>query len=82
VYFPDKAPVRCVSALDRNVAMAFLKARLAALIVPELPPIINDSDDLWRCDYCPVRRQCEQIHGSPVGKEALELEVEQVLAEG
>ncbi len=71
VYFTDKAPVRCAAKLDREATMAFLKSVLAALISPDLPPIINEVDELWRCDYCPVRSFCEEIHGGPVGKAAL-----------
>lgn len=71
VYFPDKAPVRCMAPLDRESTMAFLKRVLAALISPELPPVLDDMDELWRCDYCPVRSVCEQIHGGPVGKVAM-----------
>jgi len=72
VYFPDKVPVRCPVSLDRDGAMALLKVALSALISPELPPVLDVVDELWRCDYCPVRSVCEQIHGGPVGKVALE----------
>jgi hypothetical protein len=72
VYFPDKAPVRCVATLDREATMAFLKSVLAALLSPDLPHLIDDADELWRCDYCPVRSLCEEIHGAPVGKAALD----------
>jgi len=73
VYFPDKMPVRCFVTLDRGETMQFLKTALAALIAPELPPILDDAEELWRCDYCPVRSVCETIHGGPVGKAALEV---------
>ncbi len=72
VYFPDKAPVRCMAPLDRTATMVFLKNVLATLITPDLPPIINEVDELWRCDYCPVRSLCEEMRGGPVGKAALE----------
>jgi len=72
VYFPDKVPVRCLVTLDRAAAMTLLKAALSALISPELPPVLDVVDELWRCDYCPVRLVCEQMHGGPVGKVALE----------
>ncbi len=72
VYFADKAPVRCMAPLDRESTMAFLKKVLAALIVPDLPPILHEVGELWRCDYCPVRSLCEEMYGGPVGKAALE----------
>ncbi|MFZ5884002.1 MAG: hypothetical protein ACOYYI_09510 [Chloroflexota bacterium] len=68
VYFGEKSPVRCPVKLDRDAAMTFLKRSLAALIADDLPPVLSDVDELWRCDYCPVRTICEQIHGGPVGK--------------
>jgi hypothetical protein len=71
VYFSDKAPVRCMAPLDRASTMVFLKNVLATLITPDLPPVLDDVDELWRCDYCPVRSLCEEMHGRPVGKAAL-----------
>jgi hypothetical protein len=70
VYFGDKMPVRCPVTLDREATMAYLKVALAELISPDLPPVLAEVDELWRCDYCPVRSVCEQIHGGPVGKAA------------
>lgn len=72
VYFGEKEPVRCAVKLDREATMAYLKVVLAELIQPDLPPVLSDVDELWRCDFCPVRSVCEQIHGGPVGKAALE----------
>ena len=72
VYFGDKLPVRCPVVLDRGAAMAHLKVALAELISPDLPPVLSEVDELWRCDYCPVRSVCEQLHGGLVGKAALE----------
>ena len=72
VYFGEKEPVRCAVKLDREATMTYLKVVLAELIQPELPPVLSDVDELWRCDFCPVRSVCEQIHGGPVGKVALE----------
>jgi len=71
VYFGEKEPVRCAVKLDRNATMNFLKVALTELIQPDLPPVLSEVDELWRCDYCPVRSVCEQIHGGPVGKAAL-----------
>jgi hypothetical protein len=78
VYLPDDKPVRCDVELDRAAAMEFLKSRLAALIDPDLPPILDDADEVWKCDFCAVRQHCEQLHGAPVGKNAL-AEAETVL---
>lgn len=72
VYFGEKEPVRCTVKLNREATMAYLKVVLTELIQPALPPVLSDVDELWRCDFCPVRPVCEQIHGGPVGKVALE----------
>jgi len=48
--------------------MNFLKVALAELIQPDLPPVLSEVDEPWRCDYCSVRSVCEQIHGGPVGR--------------
>ncbi|MEW6401808.1 MAG: hypothetical protein AB1649_08420 [Chloroflexota bacterium] len=74
VYLSPKTPVRCNVVLDREATLSFLKQRLTALLSGNLPPIISDVDELWRCDYCPVRAHCEQLHGGPVGKAAIGIE--------
>lgn len=71
VYLSPKTPVRCNVKLDRNIAMAFLKARLNSLLTNDLPPVLDEVDELWRCGYCPVRAHCEQAYGGPVGKQAI-----------
>lgn len=71
MYFPDKVPVRCPVSLERDATMTLLKTALAALIASDLPPVLSDTDELWRCDFCPVRTVCERIHGGPVGKATL-----------
>jgi len=71
VYLPDDKPVPCEVDLDRDRTMIFLKGRLTALTGPNLPPILQDPDEIWKCGFCVVRSFCEQIHGGPVGKEAL-----------
>ncbi len=71
-YLSQKGVVRCDVQLDRTSAMALLKLRLAALLSNNLPPIIDEVDELWRCDYCAVRAHCEKLHGGPVGKAAKE----------
>jgi hypothetical protein len=78
VYLPDDKPVRCEVELDREAALDFLKSRLSALVSLDLPPILDDADEVWKCDFCAVRQQCEQLHGAPVGKESL-AEAEPVL---
>jgi len=72
VYFGEKEPVRCTVKLDREETMTYLKVALAELTSPDLPPVLSEVDELWRCDYCPVRSACEQIRSGPVGKAALE----------
>jgi hypothetical protein len=72
-YLSQKAVVRCDVQLDRAESMALLKLRLGALLSEGLPPILDDADELWRCDFCAVRAHCEQLHGAPVGKPAKEI---------
>ena len=72
MYLGPKAPIRCEAPLDREKTMAFLKARLSTLLAGSLPPILDEVDELWHCDYCPVHSFCEQEHGGPVGKAAIE----------
>ena len=69
-YLSQKGPVRCEVQLDRAATLALLRLRLSALLSPILPPILDEVDELWRCDYCAVRVHCEQLHGGPVGKAA------------
>ncbi|MBI1793421.1 MAG: PD-(D/E)XK nuclease family protein [Chloroflexi bacterium] len=71
VYLSPKTPVRCDVRLDRETTLALLKVRLTALLSPGLPPVLNEADELWRCDYCPVRAHCEQAQCGPVGKAAI-----------
>ena len=71
-YLSQKGVVRCDVQLDRAAALALLKTRLSALLSEDLPPILDDADELWRCDFCAVRVHCEQLHGGPVGKTAKE----------
>ena len=69
VYLPKDVPLRCEVPIDRAGTLAFLQERLSALLGPDLPPVLIGG---WQCDYCPVRSQCEELHGGPVGKAALE----------
>ena len=68
VIYLTKTPVRIPVSYERDATMAFVKARLAALLDADLPPVLADPDELWQCDYCPVRSQCESLYGAPVGK--------------
>jgi len=58
--------LRCSVTPDPAAALALLKRRLAALLSPDLPPILYDKDEIWECGYCPVRDTCEQLQGGPV----------------
>lgn len=52
-------------------ARALLEARLALHLTEDLPGIVTDPEDVWECDWCPVRAACEALHGGPVGRAAL-----------
>ena len=62
-----RIPVDLLSIED---AERYLRERVALAVQADLPPILTDEDELWACDYCPVRHVCEQRHGGPVGKAA------------
>ena len=36
------------------------------------PDILRNTDEVWQCDYCPVRGNCEKDFGGHVGKAMLE----------
>ncbi len=38
--------------------VAFLKERLAAAITLEMPPVLDNPDQTWQCNYCPVASTC------------------------
>jgi len=38
----------------------------------ELPGILTAPERIWECEWCPARGKCEEMHGGPVGKAALE----------
>ena len=59
-----------VDLLPLEDAERYLRERVALAVQPDLPPILTDEDEVWACDYCPVRHVCEQRHGGPVGKAA------------
>lgn len=60
-----------VDLLSLDDARVLLEARLAQHTQRGLPDILRVPDDVWQCDYCPVRVACEQHYGAPVGKDAL-----------
>jgi hypothetical protein len=67
-YLSQKGIVRCEVQLNRAESKYLMTQRLSELLADTLPPIIDNVDELWRCDFCAVRAQCEQMHGFPVGK--------------
>lgn len=71
-YLSQKGSVRCEVTLDRPQTLALLKRRLARLLTDVLPPVLDDPQEFWRCEYCAVRSRCESLHGGPVGKAAAE----------
>jgi hypothetical protein len=71
-YLSQKGVVRCDVQLDLVESMSLLKQRLRPLLSGTLPPIIDDADEWWRCDFCAVRAHCEQLHGASVGKSPTE----------
>lgn len=60
-----RVPVTLLSLED---ARALLETRLALHIQSTLPDILRDPAEMWECDFCPVRPDCEQLYGAPVGK--------------
>jgi len=69
IYLPG--PLRCPVSIDTGAAFSLVKQRLNELLRPDLPPILSAREELWECDYCPVRYACEREHGGPVGTEAV-----------
>ena len=59
-----------VEMLNLEDTQALLEERLRLFLQDDLPPVLTDADEVWVCDYCPVRQQCESRHGGPVGKAA------------
>jgi hypothetical protein len=59
-----------VDLLPLDEAERYLRERVALAVQADLPPILTDPEELWMCDYCPVRAACEERHGGSVGKAA------------
>ncbi len=51
-------------------AERYLIDRVSLARQSDLPPVLIDDDELWQCDFCPARDECERLHGGPVGKAA------------
>lgn len=56
-----------VELLSLSEARTLLEARLAEHTQPNLPDVLRDPDDIWQCNFCPVRAACERQHGVPLG---------------
>jgi hypothetical protein len=59
-----------IDLLSIEEAERFLTERVTLAVQSDLPPVLTEPADLWQCDYCPARTECEHIHGGPVGKAA------------
>jgi hypothetical protein len=59
-----------IDLLPLAEAERYLRERVALAVQADLPPILTDPEEVWQCDWCPVRAACEERHGGPVGKAA------------
>ncbi len=59
-----------VDLLPLAEAERYLRERVTLAVQADLPPILTDPDEVWQCDWCPVRTVCEERHGGPIGKAA------------
>jgi hypothetical protein len=59
-----------IDLLPLSEVERYLRERVALAVQTDLPSILTDPEELWMCDYCPVRQACEERHGGPVGKAA------------
>lgn len=53
-----------VELMPLDDTRALLEARLALHTQPSLPEPLQAPDDVWQCDYCPVRAACERLSQS------------------
>lgn len=74
VIYLTKKPLKIDVPFDSQATLHFLAERIKTLLSPELPPILQVQQELWQCDYCPLRERCELLHGGPVGKGYVESE--------
>lgn len=65
----EQLPIE-VELMSLPDTLALLQERLALFTTPDLPPVLADAEEVWQCDYCPLRNVCEELHGGPVGKNA------------
>jgi hypothetical protein len=61
-----------IGLMPISEARDLLESLVAVHIQEGLPGILNDPEEAWECEWCPVRTKCEELNGSPVGKPALE----------
>jgi len=60
-----------VTLLSIEKAWELLESLVALHVQDDLPGILENPNEAWECDWCPVRGKCEELHGGPVGKEML-----------
>jgi len=63
-----------INMLPIPKARSLLEFRVALHTQDDLPGILTDPQEIWECEWCPSRAKCEELHGGPVGKAALEKE--------
>ena len=69
VYMDMREQLRIpVELLPLDEAWKLIEQRLALFTTGLLPDILRDPDEVWECEYCPVRGVCERLYGAPVGK--------------
>jgi CRISPR/Cas system-associated exonuclease Cas4 (RecB family) len=56
-----------VELLRLDEAQRLLETRVALHTQPELPPPLADPEEVWECEWCPLREACEKRSGEPVG---------------
>lgn len=57
-----------VNLMSLSEARTLLEIRVEQHTQPDLPGVLTAPEELWECDYCPVRSECERLHGAPVGR--------------
>jgi hypothetical protein len=69
VYMDMREQLRIpVELLSLDDAWQLIEQRLALFTTESLPDVLRDPDEVWECDYCPVRGVCERLFGASVGK--------------
>lgn len=67
VIYLTKKPLKVWVDYSRQNVLDFLKSRLDVLLNPDPPPILMDRQEIWQCDYCPLRSRCETLHAEGEG---------------